>query len=268
MSSAPQALVPNWRIRRGPGSLYRKIRSLEYLATRDRGEVWRFLAARYPVPFSAAARLELVRRFVETTNAVRGYHTNREMLAVARQILALAGRPGLTVVEAGSGKGASTAKLSLAVRIAGGTLHVFDSFRGLPANDELDEHLDGRPARFRAGAFAGRLASVKRVVERFGAIEVCEFHKGWFHETLPRFERPVDVAILDVDLLSSTRICLARLFPLLRAGGLLFTQDGHLKKIVETLASERFWRDEVGVHPPAIPGLGERKFLEIRAASP
>ena len=45
---------------------------------------------------------------------------------------------------------------------------------------------------------------------------------------------------------------------------MLFTQDGHLRAIVETLASERFWRDEVGVAPPAIEGLGERKMLAIR----
>lgn len=249
--------------RRGPGSLYRRLRSIEYLATRDRAAVWSFLAARFSVPLPSRRRLDLVRRFLRTTNEVRAYHTQAEILAVAEAVLR---RPRPTVVEAGCGKGASTAKLSLAVREAGGRLHVFDSFRGLPANDEVHENLDGRPVSFREGAFAGRLAEVERTVRTHGAIEVCRFVKGWFEETLPGFRDPIDVALLDVDLLASVRTCLVHLFPRLSPGGVLFTQDGHLKATVRMLADRGFWTGEVGVPPPAIRGLGREKFLEIRPA--
>src|SRR5262249_48466099 len=78
-----------------------------------------------------------------------------------------------------------------------------------------------------------------------------------------RFDRPVDVALLDVDLVSSVRTCLAHLVPRLRPGGVLFTQDGHLRGVVALLADDHFWRDEVGVAPPAIEGLGSRKLLTI-----
>jgi O-methyltransferase len=249
---------------RGPGSLYRRLKSLELLATRDRRAVLSFLTARYPLELPLRERLGLIRRFVETTNAVRCYHTQVEILAVVDAIFRLAGRPDLTVVEAGAAKGASSAKLSLAAARAGGRLHVFDSFRGIPPNDERHTRLDGSPVHFRSGAFAGRLPSVKRVIERFGAPEVCKLHKGWFEETMPGFAGPIDVALLDVDLLSSTRTCLVHLFPKVRAGGVVFTQDGHLRAIVELLADERFWRDEVRVEPPVIEGLGERKMLAIR----
>jgi len=84
---------------------------------------------------------------------------------------------------------------------------------------------------------------------------------------MPLFRQPVDVALLDVDLLSSTRTCLQHHFPLVRPGGVLFTQDGHLRAVVDLLASEAFWRDEVGVEPPRIEGLGERKLLAIRPAA-
>src|SRR4030095_1228990 len=100
----------------------------------DRAAVLAFLRARYPVALSLRERAALVARFVTTTNHVRTSHTQAEMRAVADRILRLAGRPGLTIVEAGSGKGGSTAKLSLVGRLAGGRLIVFASFRGIAPN--------------------------------------------------------------------------------------------------------------------------------------
>lgn len=250
-------------IRRGRGTLYRRLQSLRFLVDRDRDAVWRFLRGSGTIRVSLTERLRLVARFVRITNQLRAYHTQAEMLAVSEAILARAGQPGLTVVECGAGKGASTAKLSLATRLAGGRLIVFDSFRGLPENDERHEHLDGRQVAFRPGAFHGRLREVQRAVAAFGAPEVVEYRKGWFDDTLPGFNEPVDVALLDVDLLSSTRSCLVHLAPRLRPGGVMFTQDGHLRAIAALLADPAFWRDEVGVPPPHIPLVGCEKFLAV-----
>jgi O-methyltransferase len=68
-----------------------------------------------------------------------------------------------------------------------------------------------------------------------------------------------------VDLLSSTRTCLEHLVPRLRPGGVVFTQDGHLRAVVELLADARFWREVVGVEAPRIHGLGSTKLLAIEA---
>jgi O-methyltransferase len=189
------------------------------------------------------------------------------MLAVASAILARAGRPDLTVVEAGCGKGGSTAKLSLVVRLAGGRLHAFDSFRGIPPNDEVHQTLWGRRVAFREGAFRSRLAGVRRVLARHGAPEVVTLHKGWFDETMPRFDAPVDVALLDVDLVSATRTCVRHLVPRLRADGVLFSQDGHLRATVDLLRDARFWREDVGVVPPWTHGLGREKLVVVAPAS-
>ncbi len=81
-------------------------------------------------------RLNLVRRLVRITNEARAYPTQAEMLQVLDHLLRRADRPHLTVLEGGCGKGGSTAKLSLAVRRAGGQLPVFDSLKGIPADDE------------------------------------------------------------------------------------------------------------------------------------
>lgn len=247
------------KIKRGPGTLYRKWASLRFLWVRDRDEVLRFLRA--PLPMSTPARLALIWRFVHITNHVRAYHTQAELLRVARAILA---RPGpITVVEAGAAKGASTAKLSLLVRAVGGTLHVFDSFKGIPDNEEVHRNHDGRTVRFSKGAFLGRIGAVKRAVERYGAPEVCIYHRGWFAETLPQFSEPVDVALLDVDLWSSTRECIQYLYPLLKRDGVMFSQDGHLSTITERLSDPWFW-SSLGIEDAELTGVGTDKLLELR----
>src|SRR5688572_19349527 len=244
--------------RRGPGTIYRRWKSIEFLVTRDRTDVTRFLARG---PGRLRDRLDLVRRFIRVTNQVRGYHTLGEMLAVSREILR---RDRPLVLEAGCGHGSSTAKLSLAVGVAGGRLLVCDSFRGLPPNGEVHRHLDGRQIQFRAGAFRATLPQVRRTVTRLGAPEVCEFRKGWFADTLPALETPpLDVVVLDVDLIESTRLCLRVLYPRLAASGVLFTLVGQLRATHDLLGSADFWQREVGVRPPRIDGLGSSKLLAI-----
>jgi O-methyltransferase len=245
-------------VRRGPGSLYRRWKSVEYLLGRDRRAVVEFLTGRLPLP--RVERVRLIARFVGITNRVRGYHTLGEMLQISGEILR---RSAPVVVEAGCGKGSSTAKLSLAVRAAGGRLLVYDSFKGLPANDERHENLDGREVIFRAGAFRGRLNEVQRTLDELGAPEVCELHRGWFSDTMPRLDQAVDVALLDVDLVESTRTCLRAIVPRLRPGGVIFSLDGQLRATHQLLGDAGFWQ-ELGVPPPAVDGLGSAKLLVIR----
>jgi O-methyltransferase len=87
-------------------------------------------------------------------------------------------------------------------------------------------------------------------------------HKGWFEATLPAFDRGFDVALLDVDLLASTRSCLAHLLPLRKPDGVIYSQDGHLRLIVDFLADTQSWR-AMGSRQPMVVGLGERKFLRL-----
>ena len=251
-------------MRRGPGTPYRRLSTLRHLLQRDRAALLEFL--RQPSPKSRTERLRLVARCLRSTHHLRGYHSLSEMLEVGSEILRRSGNAELVVVECGVGKGSSTCKLSHFVRAAGGQLHAFDSFRGLPANEERHRQLDGRPVRFRAGAFHGRLREVTRNLERYGAAERVTLHKGWFEETLPHFDRRFDVALLDVDLLASTRSCLLSLLPLRKPDGVIFTQDGHLRAIVEFLADARSWR-ELNSPMPTIEGLSRKKLLRLDFAA-
>lgn len=244
------------------------MQSLRFLVTRDRRAAIAFLRARWPRPVPVRRRLALLAAFIRCTNAVRGYHTLAEILTVCDHVLRRAGAPDLTVVECGTGKGASTAKLSLAVREAGGRLLAFDSFRGIPGNDERHVSLDGRSLTFRTGAFAATLPSVRRVLDRHGAPEVCRLEKGWFRDTLPRLDAGIDVALIDVDLLDSARTCLVEIGRRMRPGGTILSHDGHIAAIAALLRDPDFWRREVGVEPPRVVGAGDRKLVELTFDAP
>jgi hypothetical protein len=49
------------------------------------------------------------------------------------------------------------------------------------------------------------MTAVKKRVNEYGAPEICTYHKGLFEETLADFDRPVDVLLVDVDPIASTK---------------------------------------------------------------
>jgi O-methyltransferase len=207
-------------------------------------------------PASAKQRKDICKRYVRAHIALDCRHTHAEILAVADAILNASGNG--VVVEAGCFKGGSTAKLSIAAKLAGRKLMVFDSFEGLP------EPKPAEARKFSRGEYAGALDEVRANVQKCGEISACEFVRGWFSETLCSFHESVCVAFVDVDLSDSLRTCLKYLYPLLDPDGTIFCHDGHLPSCIALMRDETFWRSEVGVAPPHIPGLGTQKFLHIR----
>lgn len=161
---------------------------------------------------------------------VQASHLHAELLEVAKFILEDASTLHGVVVEAGCFKGGSAAKLSHVCAARGRRLVLFDSFEGIPPNDEpLQEKMLGGSVTFPEGDYAGSLEEVKRNLSQYGRIETCEFQKGWFDETMPSFDRLIVAAFVDVDLAKSTRICMKYLYPRLVNGGAIFSHDGHLR---------------------------------------
>jgi O-methyltransferase len=169
--------------------------------------------------------------------------------------------PGV-IIEAGCFRGVSSAKFSLAARLAGKQLVVLDSFQGIPPNSEQHE-IYGRVVSFAEGDYAGSLDEVVRNISAYGDIASCRFVEGWFDDTLPHFNEPVAAVYLDVDLVSSTKTCLKYLWPLLNPGGVIFSQDGHLTRIQELFKDQQFWRDEVGCAPPRVDYLPKTHLLAV-----
>lgn len=233
---------------------------------RDLVEMTGFVLDRsIPVPLSE--RWRLMRRFGMISRRVICAHTQAEMIAVARSIFALPrGTPGC-IVEAGCYHGGSATKLSLCAALSDRTLFLFDSFEGIPPNDEEQISHGKRRAVFRPGAYAGSLEEVRGNIERFGDVKSCRFVRGWFSDTMPGFGEAVGVAFVDVDLVSSTRDCMRYLYPRLVPGGAIYSQDAHLSKVANLLNDESFWRQEVGVAPPRRTRLASPKLMRIDAGA-
>jgi O-methyltransferase len=231
---------------------------------KDIASVVGFLRREFP-GVSRAQALSLVLSMYRISYSVDCPHTEHEMLSFITTILTTPQSVRGCVVEAGCFQGGSTAKFSLAARLAGRRLVVFDSFEGLPENQEAHARtIFGEIPNFQKGVYRGTLEEVQRNVGQYGELGVCTFVKGWFDDTMPAFSEPIAAVYLDVDLVASTRTCLKYLYPLLSPGGHLFSQDGHLPLVIETLRDPDFWMNEVGYAPPHFEGLGSRKLVMAR----
>src|SRR5579862_6839210 len=187
--------------RRHPRVLY-LYRVLQRLPGEAR-PVLRFLLGTDLAGTSFGWRLWFVTRLYRISLAIDGQHNQVGMLRAVRAILRVPKETAGYIVECGAFKGASAAKFSLVAALTGRQLMVFDSFEGIPPNDEPPGmNIYGNVLGFPKGSYAGSLEEVKSAVTRFGDISVCRFVKGWLQDTLPSFHEPVAVAFIDVDLAS------------------------------------------------------------------
>lgn len=205
-------------------------------------------------------RLSLIKKFYDISYVVDCPHHQDEIITFVQTILSIPAYKKGCVVEAGAYKGGSTAKFSIAAKLAKRKLIIFDSFKGTPKHNEMhDQNIFDDEVSFPEGSFCGTLKEVRENISRFGDLECCKFIKGWFEDTMPDFSEPIAAIYLDVDLASSTRTCLKYLYPLLIPGGVLWSQDGHFPHVINT----KFWEEEVGCPKPYIQGLGKQILIKI-----
>jgi len=211
-------------------------------------------------------RRKLLAAFDTISKNVNCPHNLSHILTFVTTLLRLP--PGMEgcIVEAGCFKGGSTAKFSLVAKRLRRSLVVFDSFEGLPENSEKhDRTIWGKSIKdwFKPKQFYGSLSEVAANVKKYGEISVCQFEKGWFEDTLPRFTQKVCAVYLDVDLASSTRTCLKYLYPKIVPGGVIVSQDGDFPLVIEVFDDNDFWLKEIGCAKPKIEGLRKSKMITI-----
>jgi O-methyltransferase len=196
--------------------------------------------------------LRLTYRMYRNTTRVFTGTSYRAHLAMLVKLLEIPPDTEGVVVECGCYLGGSTANLSLICQAVGRELIVYDSFEGLPLSDANDRMAS--PAA--AGFLQGPIEVVRANVEAYGAIEVCQFRKGWFSETLPHHREPIVLCFLDVDFQSSIHECLIHLWPRLTKRGYLFTDDFPVLDLCAVFFSEEFWKREFDRTPPGLIGAG------------
>lgn len=144
------------------------------------------------------------------------------------------------LVECGVFAGAQCAAMALGSGFTR-TVHLFDSFAGIPKAGPNDDHTItdligvGNGELESTGISACSEADVRGHMKQWGIPEArLQFHAGWFEESLARedlyslFPEGIAVLRLDGDLYSSTRVCLERLYPRLRLGGYCIIDDGQV----------------------------------------
>ena len=86
-------------------------------------------------------------------------------------------------------------------------LHLYDSFQGVPAGNEMDEgsYTKGE-MRTEEGALRGRFAAA--------GLPLPPIHAGWFEDTLPAtLPAQIAFAMIDADLYASTLTALQHVYP-------------------------------------------------------
>jgi O-methyltransferase len=197
-------------------------------------------------------RLALARRMRKNTTKVETGMSYRGHLAIASKVFSVPKSVPGVIVEAGCWKGGTTANLSLIAKAAGRQLIVYDSFEGLPPAVEGDHW----SSDMGEGAFKGELEEVKANVARLGDIEVCEFRKGWFSDTMGDHTEPIVLAYVDVDYQSSFHDCMLGLWPYLNDDGYMFIDEYTRLDYCALFFSERYWRTYFDRPPPGLMGAG------------
>jgi hypothetical protein len=207
--------------------------------------LWRFLVSPNEYGIGFWRRLALAARIRWNLRKIVSATSFREHLVLLTALLTVSKDTAGGVVECGTYYGASACSLSLLCKIVGRELHIFDSFEGLPTPEEGDrKHLllnDRAIHIYEQGSWSGPFAAVQANLRRYGAIEVCHFHRGFFDRTLPNFQEPVCFAFCDVDLAASLRTCLECLWPLLGDNCPFFTHEANHIPIAALFYSERIW---------------------------
>ena len=204
----------------------------------------------YKMSFFKKFRLGL--RMYRNTRKVPTGTSYKTHLVMALKILETPPDIQGDVVECGSWKGGSAINLSIVCEITGRKLRIYDSFEGLP-----EAHPDDREANPMAkGMFCGSLEEVQSNIRKYGAINCCEFIKGWYEDTLPEIKGPILLAFFDVDFEASLDVCVRSIWPHLIDTGYIFIDECLSVNYCSLFFSEKYWKKYFNRTPPGLIGSG------------
>ncbi len=213
----------------------------------------------YNTPQSFVSKTVLLIRILRNRLRVTSATGFVEQLAMISALLRLPASVEGSVVECGCYEGGSTTNLSLAAKLVGRKLYVFDSFRGLPEPKPKDvRHLAVNLGRislvYSRGSWCGSLKSVKANVAKYGSLEVCTFIVGYFDSTLPDFSEVTLLFLRFAMWICGIRwgLCLRYLWPLMPSSGVLFTHEAHHLEIASLFYDHSVWPDSA----PGLVGAG------------
>ena len=164
------------------------------------------------------------------------------------------------IVECGSYKGASSISLSIFTKIVDRKLIIYDSFEGLPSdNDKIENRIYpylGLTGKYKKGMYSGSLETVKNNIKFYGELDYCIFRKGYFEESLKHHNENIDFLFLDVDLVESTSDCIKFLWNYLKDDSYVYTDDACDIDVVKFWFDKDWWKKNLNCEAPGYIGSG------------
>lgn len=139
-----------------------------------------------------------------------------EALVIMSCVRSAAKVPG-DIAEVGTYQGASSKLIAEARAADAGSVHLFDTFEGLPKIQEIDR------STFKTGQYGADFEDVSNYLSAYPNIFL---YKGLFPETAgPVRDKKFSFVHLDVDLYESTKLALEFFYPRMSPGGIIVSHD-------------------------------------------
>lgn len=182
-------------------------RNLLIKALRNRN----LIVVRYDFPERQKA-MKLITQVKKETKMLLGYHEAYQIYSTVKKTAKIKG----DIAEVGVYLGGSAKIISEAK--ANKTLHLFDTFEGLPELTEKDN-----PQQFHKGKYNSSYEQVKNYLKNY---QNLYFYKGMFPQTgLLIKNKKFSFIHLDVDLYKPTLDCLKFFYPRMSKGGVIISHD-------------------------------------------
>ena len=193
----------------------------------------------------------VVARFEEIHQNIECAHKEPNAYYLAEGLLLQQDVDG-PVVECGCFKGGMSAKFSVICKELGKELHLIDSFQGLPCEEQ---HISwrGEEILFGEGAYKGSFDEVNKNINDCGEISVCRFHQGWFEGTIHKINLLPSFVFIDVDIISSAKICIKHFWPKLQ-GTRFYTHEACLKTYMNEVLNKDWWKQSFNENVPECIG--------------
>lgn len=181
-------------------------------------------------------------------------------IELIKKILSLSNQNNDTIVECGCFKGSTSISLSIVAKITNRKLIIYDSFEGLPDDDEdikkrYYPHIS-YTGNYEKGMYTGTYDEVNSNIKIYGEIDNVIMRKGFFSETLKSHTEKIDFLFLDVDLISSTKDCIYYLWEHINNESFIYSDDACDMDVVRVWFDDNWWMKNFSSNSPGYVGSG------------
>ncbi len=203
---------------------------------------------------------KIIKRIQKTLGKIDSGTSIDVQIEIGKKILELNTKEKNFIIECGCFKGASTVALSIFSKIVGRKLIIYDSFEGLPEdNDNIGDryypHLKVT-GRYSNGMYKGTKEEVVENLKNYGELDICIFREGYFKNSLKKHNEKIDLLFLDVDLLESTKECIINLWNFIVDEAYTFSDDACDMNVVSIWFDNEWWQKNLKCNAPGYIGSG------------